>query len=309
MNANLSTIRRLVPTSVTNAVGRFALKAGKNSPHILFGVGMVGFGATIIASSRATLQVEDVLTNAQKDLANINEVVHNRDIANKHGYSSDDALQDRVTVYARTTVQLGKLYLPAVGFGVVTIVCLTKSHMILANRNAALVSAYVGLESAFNSYRDRVREKIGDEEERDIYYAAEKVHVHDVKTGKQVDTGLKKVGIGSGSNYARFFDELCEGWQKVPEYNYIFLRARQQYANDMLVSRGHLFLNEVYDMLGIPHSRAGQIVGWIISEDGDNYVDFGFMDGNNPKARDFVNGREGSILLDFNVDGVIYDKI
>ena len=50
------------------------------------------------------------------------------------------------------------------------------------------------------------------------------------------------------------------------------------------------------------------VVGWVLGN-GDNCIDFGIWDSANEKARDFVNGREGAILLDFNVDGVIYDLI
>jgi hypothetical protein len=108
--------------------------------------------------------------------------------------------------------------------------------------------------------------------------------------------------------YARFFDELSTSWNREPEYNLVFLKCQQSYANDMLKTRGHVFLNEVYDSLGIERTKAGQVVGWVISEDGDNFIDFGLY-ANNGKVRDFINGREGAILLDFNVDGVIYDKI
>lgn len=310
MSNKLSLVRRVVPTSLTTKVGRLALNTSKNSPSILFGVGLVGFGATVVVASRATLQVEDILKDAEKDLANINDVVHNNDLAKKHSYTNDDALQDRITVYARTTFKLGRLYLPSVGLGFVTILCFTKSHKILMNRNSALTAAYVGLDKAFSSYRERVREKIGEEDERDLYYDAQKLIVHDTASGQRIDSGFKMIGGRAYSQYARFFDELCPEWKPVPEYNALFLRARQAYANDLLRSRGHLFLNEVYDMLGMERSREGSIVGWVISKNGgDNYVDFGFMDGDNPRSRDFVNGREASVLLDFNVDGVIYDKI
>lgn len=43
----------------------------------------------------------------------------------------------------------------------------------------------------------------------------------------------------------------------------MFLRRQQDYANEMLKARGHLFLNEVYDLLDIPRSKAGQVVGWV----------------------------------------------
>ena len=92
----------------------------------------------------------------------------------------------------------------------------------------------------------------------------------------------------------------------------MFLRAQQQYANDKLIAQGHLFLNEVYDMLGLPRTKAGAIVGWVYDDNnavGDNFVDFGIYDVHRETARDFVNGYERSILLDFNVDGVIYDLI
>lgn len=111
------------------------------------------------------------------------------------------------------------------------------------------------------------------------------------------------------SYYARFFDEGCTGWTKDSEFNLIFLKQQQNYANELLRKKGHLFLNEVYDMLGIPRTKAGQMVGWIYNEKnpiGDNFVDFGI---NNARNKDFVNGYERIILLDFNVDGEILDLI
>ena len=171
----------------------------------------------------------------------------------------------------------------------------------------ALTAAYAAVDEAFKRYRERVVEKYGEEEDRNLRYESEEIEYIDEK-GK-----TKKVLRASDENehsmYARFFDEYSPSWSKEPEYNYVFLRCQQNWANDMLRARGHLFLNEVYDMLGINRSRAGSVVGWLIGDEGDNQIDFGIFDPNNESARDFVNGREGSILLDFNVDGVIYDKI
>ena len=93
---------------------------------------------------------------------------------------------------------------------------------------------------------------------------------------------------------------------------YIFLKCQQRYANDLLQIRGWVTLNDVYDMLGFPRSQAGQVVGWVYDKDnpqGDNYIDFGIYDLHKEGCRDFVNGIERSIWLDFNVDGYIFDKI
>lgn len=314
MNDRLSFIRRLLPNDVTQKLGRQILKIEKNSPHILFGAGIVGFAGTVILASRATLKVEEVLDAAQKDLKNINEVQSNAELVEKSGYSSEDAIKDRIYVYSRTTIGLVQLYTPTVLVGTFAIACLTKSHAILSERNAALTLAYASLDQAFKEYRKRVSEQLDPEYERDIYFDAQKVEVDiiDPDTNKKetIPSGFKMIGDRAYSRYARFFDQLCPDWNKVPEYNYIFLRAQQNYANDLLHSRGHVFLNEIYDMIGVPRTREGAVVGWVISKNGgDNYIDFGFMDSDNPRARDFVNGREGAILLDFNVDGLIYDKI
>ena len=77
-------------------------------------------------------------------------------------------------------------------------------------------------------------------------------------------------------------------------------------ANDKLHAHGHLFLNEVYDMLDIPRSKAGQVVGWVHTKEKPAYVDFGIFE-TYKKNRDFVNGYERCILLDFNVTGNILD--
>ena len=130
----------------------------------------------------------------------------------------------------------------------------------------------------------------------------------EVKTEVLIDEGEKKSENGI-SQYARFFDEGCIGWTKNAEYNKMYLLQQQSYANDMQRARGHLFLNDVYDLLGMPRSKAGQVVGWIYDEAnpmGDNFVDFGLQLERNAN---FINGYERCVLLDFNVDGNILDRI
>ena len=114
------------------------------------------------------------------------------------------------------------------------------------------------------------------------------------------------------SDFARIYDDGCDGWQKDPEANLMFLKLQQAHANDKLKAQGYLFLNDVYEMLGIPKTKAGFMVGWLYDEKqpvGDNFVDFGIYNVNNERSNAFVNGYERNILLDFNVDGNILNKM
>ena len=78
-------------------------------------------------------------------------------------------------------------------------------------------------------------------------------------------------------------------------------------------------------MLGFEDSKAGQIVGWRYDLDnptGDNYVDFGLHDVNirgyrdditndtiSEERMDFYNEFVPCVLLDFNVDGNIWETM
>lgn len=110
------------------------------------------------------------------------------------------------------------------------------------------------------------------------------------------------------SIYAKVFDERNPHWLPDSEYNLTYLTMQQQYATQKLKNEGHIFLNEVYEMIGLPKTKAGQVVGWLYDEKnptGDNFVDFDIYSIRNA---DFINGYKNSVLLDFNVDGVILDK-
>lgn len=297
---------KLIPKAVSMKAARHLLVGKKNSPAILFGVGVAGVIGSTVLACRATLKLEEVLDKAQSDLEIANKlavaVVEGEDVE----YSNSDKNRDTAVIYARGIISVGKLYAPAVILGVGSISALTASHNILTKRNIALTAAYTAVDRAFNEYRERVVEKYGEDQDRIFRYDTEKVEIVN-ENGKKVV--VDRAGPGAASMYARFFDPLSTEWNKESEYNMVFLRCQQNYANDLLKARGHVFLNDVYDMLGLPRSSAGSVVGWVISYDHDNYIDFGIFQGDNAAARDFVNGRENSILLDFNVDGVIYDKI
>lgn len=289
----------LIKNGVTSKVARQILVTKKNSPTIMFAGGVVGVVATTVLACKATLKLEEILDDAEKYHISANELQNVK-------YSEADRKKDHVLIYIRTVAKVTKLYAPAVGVGVLSIGALTGSHVALTRRNVALTAAYSVLDKGFTEYRARVREEYGIEKEEEIHYKSlqREVVAKDEIPSKEIQR------LGDSSRYARFFDEYAKEWVRNPEYNLVFLKCQQNYANDMLRSRGHIFLNEVYDMLGLERSNAGAVVGWVISKDGgDNYVDFGIFDAGKERSRAFVNGLETSILLDFNVDGVIYDKI
>jgi Family of unknown function (DUF6353) len=297
---------KLVSEAVRTGLGRTGLLTQKNSPQILFGVGIAGSIASTVLACRATLKLEETLEKTRVDLKRV-KVAEKKD--NGDEYSDRERQQDTSVVYMRGAYNVVKLYGPAIIVGGISIAALTQSQNILTKRNAALTAAYAALDKGFREYRARVVDKYGEDQDREFRYGSEKVEIINEETGRKKT--VTRVGPDTPSVYARFFDPLSPSWSKDPETNFIFLRAQQNYSNDLLRSRGHVFLNEVYDMLGIPRTKAGSVVGWLMSPnpgETDNYVNFGIFD-DNEKVIDFVNGREASILLDFNVDGVIYDKI
>jgi len=291
---------KLVPAVITTKLGRNALQLQKASPTVLFGVGVVGVVGGTVLACRATLKMDGLLDEAAMKMDQVRAMNHPQ-------YSEKDREHDLTLVRYQTAIGIVRLYMPALIASGVGIAALTSSHRILSQRNAALTAAYATLDEAFTRYRSRVIEKYGEDQDRDFRFDSETA---------QIDTGGKKKKeitrvSGEVSGYARFFDQYSSSWSKEPEYNLIFLKCQQNYANDLLKMRGHVFLNEVYDCLGIPRTKAGSIVGWVLSDDGstDNHISFGVFEGQTENARDFVNARNGAVLCDFNVDGIIFDKI
>ena len=287
----------------TRLAGRNALRLKKNAPHIMFGTGIVAMVGTVVLSSRATLRVHDLLDEHEETL----EAIENARLT-RSDYTERDAKADNIALHLKTGGKLVKLYGPAVVLGAVSIGCLTGAHVELNRRNAGLVAAYAAVDKAFTSYRERVVDDLGEQKDREYLYGVEEVETtKPTKDGK--GKKVKSQRVAGASMFARFFDENNVNWNVTPEYNLLFLKAQQAYFTTRLNSTGHVFLNEVYDALGLERTKEGAIVGWVLGH-GDDYVDFGFMDEDRTAQYvDFMTGREGCLLLDFNVAGTMYDKI
>ena len=289
------------------------LKAIKHSPEILAGVGVVGVVGSLVMACKTTTKLSDILEDSKEQLDKIKEVA--ADPAYEEKYSQDDAKKDTTITYVQTAMKVTKLYAPSVILCASSLGCLLASNNILKKRNAALSAAYMTVDKSFKEYRKRVADRFGEEVEKEIRYNIKAEEITKVDENGNEVTETVKIMDGtddpnSYSDYARFFDESCAAWQNDAEYNLTFLKAQQQYANDLLKAKGRLFLNEVYRMLGIDETKAGQVVGWVYNPDnptGDNFVDFGIYNMQRERVRAFVNGYEPNILLDFNVDGVIWD--
>lgn len=295
---------KFVPNGVTRIVATHGHKLSKHSPRILFIAGTVGVIGAGVLACRSTLKLEGLLHDMEIE-TNLLEAQGPERVAAKNGYSSRHFKKDQTILYTQHAARVTRLYAPALVLGLVSVACLTKSHTILSSRNANLTLAYAATEKALREYRGRVAAEFGEDKEREVYFAAE-----DHTIVEDTDKGPKKVTVKRPTQpglYARFYDEFARNWQPDAEDNRIFIVNQERWANDKLQSQGYLFLNDVYKMLGLDITPVGQQVGWTLDGTGDGYVDFHLYD--EKRNANFINGYENSVLLDFNVDGPILDKI
>ena len=279
----------------TRIIGRTSLVLSKHAPTILTVAGTAGFVGTTVLASKATLKLEETVAEEASLLVKVHE-------AQEEGKLSDkDAAHDKVVLYTRMATKLGKLYAPALILGAASIAALATGHGIMLKRNASLAAAYAAVDQAFKSYKKKVEQKFG----REAVLEAVSVPTEElVVDGETTESVLK---YGDTSPYGVIFDETNHNWSADEDLSVLHLKCQQQYANDILQTRGHIFLNEVYKMLGFPHTPAGAITGWV-KGNGDNFVDFNIHDG--LFEGEDANGRlVTKWALDFNVDGVMYDKI
>ena len=298
-------------TTINNATGRAGLQFKKHSPEILMGAGVIGFIGTIVLACKATTRAEEVLDRHARQMEDAKEAAEIAEPEDNY-----DIKKETLIVYSHTAVDMAKLYGPTIAMGTLSLACFLKAYKIVNNRYLGAVAAYNAVSSVFDLYRNRVREELGEQMDRHFRYGSEISEIETIvdegdgnkpkKTKEKVEN-TDRTNVGP-SEYAKFFDRSCPEWDTNPQFNLKWLRANETAANDILNSRGHIFLNEVYDMIGLPHTSAGAVVGWVKGH-GDGYVDFGLYKPDNESARRFINGEDNVVLLDFNVDGVIFDLI
>ncbi len=289
---------KFISPKITRKVARQVLVAKKNSPHFFFVGGVVGVAASTVLACRATLKLEVKLDEIKDDVDAAKAVYQEKQDRDE----VQEAYKHVGYVTLKSAVVLGKLYGPSLALGAVSIAALTGSHIQLTRRNAALSATLAIVSKAYEEYRMRVRDEVGESKELDIYRGL-KDQERTIDGKKQT---VKVYDPDQKSPYSRIFDETCPNWQKDPELNRMFLNIQQTYINIKLNANGHVFLNEVYDLIGLERSRAGAVVGWLRTGDGDGFIDFGVYEAYNSR---FINNMERSVWLDFNVDGVINEMI
>lgn len=296
--------------SVNGVTSKAVMKLKKHSPEILVVAGIAGTVVSAVLACKATTKVAEILDETKGTLDTIHEGMETGAI-NGQEYTTEDGKKDTVVVYAQTGVKLAKLYGPAIILGTLSITSILASNNILRKRNVALGAAYAAIDKSFKEYRGRVIERFGEQVDTELKYGIkakkfEEIEV-DPETGKEKK--IKKTVMVADPNlqsdYAVYFDSKSRNYETNPDYNRMFLKAQQAFANDKLQTRGHLFLNEVLDDLDLPRTPAGQIVGW--TKDGpDGYVNFRIIE----VERETEDGHhEPALLLDFNVEGNIWEKM
>ena len=290
------------------------LKLKKHSPEILVVGGVVGLVASGVMACKATTKLSAILDDSKEQIELFDKVAANPEMVNEE-YTVEDAEKDKKIVKVQTAVKVAKLYAPSIAVGVVSIGAIFASNNIMRKRNVALGAAYATVDQAFKDYRNRVVDRFGEELDKELRYNLKTKEVKETvedENGKKktVKRNIKYMDSPMPSEFAVIYDDGCAGWTKDPEDNKFFLIQQQRYANERLKRRGYLSLNEVYELLGFPSTKAGQVVGWLYdckdpNYKGDNFVDFGLYNVDCEPNRDFVNGYERNIILDFNVAPII----
>lgn len=316
-----------LPVILSKALG-FAKKAMSGSslflkahtPEILVTGGLVGFGVTVVGACKATSKARDILEDKEVALS-ANDGALQDSIISQEQYDANI-----VRINRQTRWLLVKAYTPTATGLVVSVILVLGGYKMINGRLVKTAAAYKILEDGFGRYRENVRDEFGEEADwrmlngirPERLEAAEKEREanRDIAADKKrKKRNFEKRRTAHEEVYSKFFDQYSDRWRRswTPDQVWEYLRTKQREANDMLSIRKHIFLNEVYDLLGLDRTEEGAVVGWILTKNNPNsFVDFGLDSMPEEERRRFLTAERNEdikIWLHFNPDGLIYNMI
>ena len=286
------------------------LTVRKHSPEILMVAGVIGTVAGAVMACKETLELEDVLDECKQEKMELEE-----QYAMCEEYSEDALKKDQVKLTIKQAVKIVKLYAPSVIMEATSIGVIFASNDIMRKRNASMAAAYATLNSMYKRYRQNVIDSYGEEVDKDMRFGVKHEKVTEIdEDGNKVKIDARIVDLDNTalaiSDYSRFFQMGCKGFDASSgRYNLLYLKGIQAMFNNKLIADGYVMLNDVYRELGFDTIPEGWSIGWVYDEAnpiGDNYIDFGLYEARNKNQR-AVNDWEPVILMDFNVDGNLYE--
>lgn len=296
--------------------GMFGLKVRKNGAELSLGVGIGGIILTVIESSKATLSAGDILELHRERMGEMKEAI---EVA-KEDHLEFNPGREKMIIWSKTFVDLAKLYAPAITLGGLSVGAIILSRNIMHRRYLAAVAAYNAVREAFDAYRDRVRDEMGDMYDHHFRYGTELREVTeeiiDEKGKKKKVTKMEEVpGTEKVENRQLNFwwDEYLPNglkntnWDPNPEYCKSWLRGRENLITDLGRRNGYLFVNDVLRELGLPGVFPdGQLLGWVFDKNNYAFVDLGLSDNNGSASE---SGRGKRYMITLTPQGVVYDKL
>lgn len=297
--------------SITTAFYTGVARISKHAPTILSVTASAGVIATGYLAWKAGTRFEDV---EGRDWDRRKECLKNADNIPDEDVPKIER-KNRILFILDTV----RTVAPAAIVGAATITMIYFSNSISKKRLAAMGAAYATLQTAFDGYKRTMIEALGKESVEKILTpklpnvgkSAEEILSSDNKTDAANVSDAVVNSLKALSLYARIIsEESSTCWDPNEDYTSQNLAAVQLWANRRLERKGHLFLNEVFDQLGLSRTREGSIVGWLKNGEGDNYVSFGDFDASIYRVpSDDYTRVDSNFIVDFNVDGVIWDRI
>lgn len=305
--------------SFKHKISRHVYDAGmtlaKNAPAIAFGAGLVGMVGTVVLTSRATLKVAPKMEAHKEELLELKKSAA-KNIAKEIESEGEvpantEYRKGAYVLWARFVRECTRAYAVPLLLGGVSVGLLTYSHSYQSNMITGLTMAYEGLKVTFDKYREAVIEDQG--VEADTKYIVE---AHNAANEElQARTGDSEVfhvdnRFVFGAESSSDFNGRASMW------NVNFLNDVEAAMNRKLDSQGIVFLNEVLAALGMDRTPAGQQLGWVKDPDDSSHVgiDFGWRKLTDEITRHHLINADSSdsapeILLDFNYDGIVWDKL
>jgi len=217
-----------VGTAVATTANKVGFWTRRKSPELLVIASIFAAGASIVLAIKATTKVENILEPANKRIKDIHEKMADDNKLANGEYSISAGKKELFSVYSKTGWSLTKLYGPSAFAFSLSIAALLGSHKIMKGRNIALAAAYTTLENGYKNYRGRVRAKIGEQAEKEIFrniYNEETLVTEVDKNGneKEVMKKIKTAHMDPNTDYVYLFDSSNPDWHRNGRLNIDYL--------------------------------------------------------------------------------------